>query len=105
VARAQVRADPRLAAQSVPLICTQIRVARALIRWSAEELARHTTLSVTTIRRAELMPSSTALTRAKDQAIRRVLEQAGVEFIDAKGAHQAWKLHFNAVLDALGHCA
>ncbi len=31
------------------------------------------------------MPSATALTRANDQAIRRVLERAGVEFIDAVG--------------------
>jgi hypothetical protein len=35
------------------------------------------------IRGAELMPSATALTRANDQAIRRALENAGVEFIDA----------------------
>ena len=41
-------------------------------------------MSVTTIRRAELTPSATALTRANDQAIRRALEQAGVEFIDAE---------------------
>jgi hypothetical protein len=40
-------------------------------------------VSVTTVRRAELMPSKTALTRANDQAIRRALENAGVEFIDA----------------------
>ena len=40
-------------------------------------------MSVTTVRRAELMPSATALTRTNDQAIRRALEQAGVEFIDA----------------------
>jgi hypothetical protein len=33
---------------------------------------------------AELMPSATALTRANDQAIRRALEIAGVEFIDAE---------------------
>jgi hypothetical protein len=66
-----------------PLTSAQIRAARALIRWSAEDLARHTALSVTTIRRAELMPNTTALTRANDQAIRRALEQAGVEFIDA----------------------
>jgi hypothetical protein len=56
----------------------------ALIRWSAEDLARHSAVSVTTIRRAELMPSATALTRANDQALRRPLEQAGVEFIDAE---------------------
>jgi hypothetical protein len=66
-----------------PLTSAQIRAARALIRWSAEDLARHCTVSVTTIRRAELMPSATALTRANDQVIRAALEQAGVEFIDA----------------------
>jgi len=67
-----------------PLISAQIRAARALIRWSAEDLARHSVVSVTTIRRAELMPSATTLTRANDQAIRRALENAGVEFIDAE---------------------
>jgi transcriptional regulator with XRE-family HTH domain len=67
-----------------PLTSAQIRAARALIRWTAEELARHSVVSVTTVRRAELMPSKTALTRANDQAIRRALEQAGVEFIDAE---------------------
>jgi hypothetical protein len=36
------------------------------------------------IRPAELMPSTTALTRANDQAFCRALEQAGVEFIDAE---------------------
>ena len=46
-----------------PLTSAQIRAARALIRWSAEDLARHSPVSVTTIRRAELMPSATALTR------------------------------------------
>jgi len=68
-----------------PLTSAQIRAARALIRWSAEDLARHSSVSVTTIRRAELMPSATVLTRANDQAIRRALEQAGIEFIDAEG--------------------
>jgi hypothetical protein len=58
---------------------------RALIRWTAEDLARHSAVSVTTVRRAELMPSATALTRANDQAICRALEQAGIEFIDAEG--------------------
>jgi transcriptional regulator with XRE-family HTH domain len=67
-----------------PLTSAQIRAARALIRWTAEELARHSVVSVTTVRRAELTPSKTALTRANDQAIRRALEQAGVEFIDAE---------------------
>jgi hypothetical protein len=37
---------------------------------------------ITTIRRAELTASATKLTRVNDQAVRRVLEAAGVEFID-----------------------
>lgn len=67
------------------LTSAQIRAARALIRWSAEDLARETTLSVTTVRRAELRGSETSLTTSNDRAIRQALEAAGVEFIDANG--------------------
>ena len=69
-----------------PLTSAQIRAARALIRWSAQELANASVVGVTTIRRAELTQSETKLTRANDQAIRRALEAAGVEFIDAGGS-------------------
>jgi hypothetical protein len=68
-----------------PLTSAQIRAARALIRWSALQLAEKTAVGVTTIRRAELTASATKLTRVNDQAIRRVLEAAGVEFIDENG--------------------
>jgi hypothetical protein len=68
-----------------PLTSAQIRAARALIRWSALKLAEETAVGVTTIRRAELTVSATKLTRVNDQAIRRVLEAAGVEFIDDNG--------------------
>jgi hypothetical protein len=68
-----------------PLTSAQIRAARALIRWNAEQLAEQSAVGVTTIRRAELTASETKLTRVNDQAIRRVLEAAGVEFIDADG--------------------
>ena len=69
-----------------PLTSAQIRAARALIRWTAEDLARETFLSVTTIRRAELTESETRLTAANDRAVRYALEKAGVEFIDENGA-------------------
>ena len=62
-----------------------MRAARALIRWSADDLARETTLSVTTIRRAELTEGETSMTTANDLAVRRALETAGVEFIDENG--------------------
>ena len=68
-----------------PLTSAQIRAARSLIRWTADELAAASALSVATIRRAELKESETALTAANDLAIRHALESAGVEFIDQNG--------------------
>ena len=68
-----------------PLTSAQIRAARSLIRWSADDLARLSTLSVATIRRAELADGETSMTTANDLAVRRALEAAGVEFIDDNG--------------------
>ena len=62
-----------------------MRAARALLRWSAEDLARQSLISVATVRRAELAESQTSLTAANDLAVRRALEAAGVEFIDENG--------------------
>ena len=69
----------------MPLTSAQIRAARSLIRWSAEDLARETSLSVATIRRAELAEGDTSMTAANDLAVRRALEAAGVQFIDENG--------------------
>jgi hypothetical protein len=68
-----------------PLTSAQIRAARSLIRWSAEDLAARSSLSVATIRRAELTDAETSMTAANDLAVRRTLEAAGVEFIDENG--------------------
>ncbi len=68
-----------------PVTSAQIRAARALLRWSAEDLARASAVGLTTIRRAELTESKTSLTAANDLAIRRALEAAGVDFIDENG--------------------
>jgi hypothetical protein len=67
------------------LTSPQIRAARALIRWTAEDLARHSTVSLRTIRRAELAERDTAMTAPNDLAVRHALETAGVEFIDENG--------------------
>jgi hypothetical protein len=71
--------------KSAPLSSAQILAARALLRWSAEDLARASTVGLTTIRRAELTNEQTSLTTANDLAIRRALETAGVEFIAENG--------------------
>jgi hypothetical protein len=68
-----------------PLASGQIRAARALVRWSAEDLARASAVGVATIRRAELTEHQTSLTAANDLAIRYALEAAGVQFIAQNG--------------------
>jgi ribosome-binding protein aMBF1 (putative translation factor) len=59
----------------------QIRAARALINWSARELAEKSKVGVATVRRMELadgIPSSNAQTL---DLIIKTLEKAGIEFI------------------------
>jgi hypothetical protein len=68
-----------------PLSSAQIRAARALLRWSAQDLARESALGVNTIRRAEVAEDAIALTAANDLTIRRALEAAGIVFIDENG--------------------
>jgi hypothetical protein len=73
----------------------QIRAARALLRWRAEDLARESEVGVATIRRAELREKDTSLTAPNDRAIRRALENAGIEFIDANGGGPGVRLREN----------
>ena len=59
----------------------QIRAARALLRWSADSLAKESGIGVATIRRLELaegVPSSNVNTLL---AIKSTLEDAGIEFL------------------------
>ena len=67
------------------LSSAQIRAARALLRWSAADLAKESALGANTIRRAEVAEDGTSLTAANELAVRRALEAAGVEFIDENG--------------------
>jgi transcriptional regulator with XRE-family HTH domain len=76
---------PKVNMRACSLTSAQIRAARALLRWTAEDLAKASALSVATIRRAELTSEETLMTVANDLAVRRTLEGAGVEFIDENG--------------------
>ena len=67
------------------LSSSEIRAARALLRWTAADLANQSAVSLRTIRRAELTEDETSMTVANDSAVRRALEAAGVEFIDENG--------------------
>ena len=63
----------------------QLRAARALLRWSALDLAKASKVGVATIRRVEIIDGDIPVTPANELAIRRALEVAGVEFIDENG--------------------
>jgi hypothetical protein len=63
----------------------QLRAARALLRWSALDLAKASKIGVATIRRVEVLDGNIPVTPANELAIRRALEAAGVEFIDENG--------------------
>jgi hypothetical protein len=67
------------------LTSAQIRAARGLVRWSADDLAREARIGLATIRRAEQADDQTSMTAANDLAVRQALESAGVEFIDENG--------------------
>ena len=63
----------------------QMRAARALLRWTALDLAKASKVGVATIRRVEVIDGEISATAANQAALRRALEHAGVEFIDENG--------------------
>jgi hypothetical protein len=63
----------------------QMRAARALLRWSALDLATASKVGVATIRRVEVVDGEIPATLPNEAALRRALESAGIEFIDNNG--------------------
>jgi transcriptional regulator with XRE-family HTH domain len=64
------------------LTSDQIRAARALVRWSARELAEKAGISLPTVQRLEAasaVPSTSVQTLL---SVKAALEEAGVEFTD-----------------------
>jgi transcriptional regulator with XRE-family HTH domain len=77
VAAKSTRSQPRL-----PMATGgQIRMARALLRWSAAELARRARVSPRTIHNAEAADGTPRMQIGTMERIERALEDAGVEFI------------------------
>jgi hypothetical protein len=70
---------------SEKMLGAQMRAARALLRWSALDLAKASKVGVATIRRVEVVDGEISATAANQAALRRALEHAGVEFIDENG--------------------
>lgn len=70
----------------------QIRAARALLRWSADDLARHANIGVATIRRFELQEGVPSGQIRILEALKLALENAGVEFIGSQAEGVGVKL-------------
>jgi hypothetical protein len=68
-----------------PITGAQLRAARALLRWSADDLAGKSLVGIATIRRAEGRDGPLGVTVANESAIRDALESAGVIFVDENG--------------------
>ena len=67
------------------IMAAQLRAARALLRWSGEQLAEMAGVSLVTIRRGESGEGPVSMMPANARAIRATLEAAGVEFIAENG--------------------
>jgi len=70
----------------------QIRAARAIVRWSVEELAKNANVGVMTIRRAEADDGVTSMLPNNAAAVRAALESAGVIFTPENGDGPGVKL-------------
>lgn len=63
----------------------QLRAARALIRWSADDLAKAANVGVATVRRAEAADGPINMVPNNLTAIRQALENAGVILVEENG--------------------
>ena len=63
----------------------QMRGARAMLGWSAGQLVTASKVSLATVQRAESTDGPVRMTAANVDAIRRALEDAGIEFISENG--------------------
>ena len=67
--------------QKALITTPQIRAARALLRWSANDLSDKSGVGISTIKRLEVMKGVPAINISTMVAIQIALENAGVEFV------------------------
>jgi hypothetical protein len=70
----------------------QIRMARGYLRWSVSDLAERAKVGVSTVKRAEAVDGPPPINQPNLDAMRRVLEAAGIEFILENGGGEGVRL-------------
>ena len=63
------------------LLVAQIRAARSLIGWTAQDLAKASKVGITTIRKIEVQKGVARAQERTIEDIRRAFEAAGIEFL------------------------
>lgn len=63
----------------------QLRAARALLQWDQKKLAAESMVSIATIKRLEPLSGPLRANQVTIEALRRALENAGIEFIPENG--------------------
>lgn len=63
------------------LTAAQIRAGRALLRWSAQDLATKADVGISTVQRMEAAEGVPSASSKNLEAVQRVMEEAGVEFL------------------------
>jgi transcriptional regulator with XRE-family HTH domain len=63
----------------------QIRAARALLKWSVRELSARCRVSHSAISRCEKVDDTPPMQERNLEAIKRTLEEHGIEFLDFNG--------------------
>ena|SRR5579875_1986590 len=71
--------------ERIVLTGAQMRAARALLRWRAQDRADKAGVGPATVQRAEKEDGPVQMIRSTEQAICRALQAAGVEFIPENG--------------------
>jgi transcriptional regulator with XRE-family HTH domain len=71
---------------------SQLRAARALLGMSAVDLAAKSKVGLATIRRAEAIDGEVRMIAVTEDALRRALEGAGIEFIEQNGGGEGVRL-------------
>lgn len=66
----------------VRLTGAQLRAARALLNWSAQDLAEASRVSLRTIRRAEVGDDQVKMTAANEAALLKALEENGIMLLN-----------------------
>ena len=78
--------------KKIVLTGAQLRAARAILGWTAQQLADVSGVGIATIRRTETADGPVKMINATAAAIVRALEQAGVDLIEPNGGGEGVRL-------------